>query len=192
MPRIFVPSTHLDSPVDYVFGHHAQKQAAAGLMFSATVYKETLLPHRAIEAARYRTAQINGCITCQNWRAARDLSMVTGDSGDDSAKSFVERGDPAPDEAFYEAVEDWRNADADVFSPRERIAIEFAERMGAEPRSFEGDDDFWDRVHANFSESEIVDLTLAVASWIAMGRVMHVLEIDPKVCVIQPPQQAVA
>lgn len=190
MPRISVPDEHRDAPIGFAVEYHAPRQGAAGLGFTQAVYQETRLPFRVVEAARYRTAQINGCVTCQSWRAERDLPPSLARKGGDPAQSFVGRGDPAPDEEFYAAVEDWRSAD--LFSERERLAIEYAERMGLAPRSFEGDEPFWARMHAQFSDGEIVDLTLAVASWIAMGRTLHVLEIDPLVCPIAPPAEMAA
>lgn len=70
-----------------------------------------------------------------------------------------------------------------LFSERERIAIEMAERMGERPHSMAGDEAFWERVHGHFSDEEIVDMTLSIGSWISMGRVVHTLELD-EVCAI--------
>ena len=77
----------------------------------------------------------------------------------------------------------WRTAT--IFSERERIAIEFADRMGQEPKSLAQDEAFWQRAHAHFSDKEIVDLTFSVASWIALGRMTHVLGLDTT-CAIAP------
>ena len=43
---------------------------------------------------------------------------------------------------------------------------------------FADDEAYWQRLHAAYSDDEIVDLTLCVAAWMAMGRVTHVLELD--------------
>jgi hypothetical protein len=40
------------------------------------------------------------------------------------------------------------------------------------------DDDLWDRLHAQFSDAELVDLGLCVASWLALGRFNQVFDID--------------
>ena len=82
----------------------------------------------------------------------------------------------APDEDFYAAVENWRTSP--VFSPRERTAIEFAERFAQEPKSIAQDEDFWERAHVLFSDEEIVDLAHSVAAWVGLGRVAHVLGFD--------------
>ena len=50
---------------------------------------------------------------------------------------------PAPDEAFYAAVDQWRTSP--LFSDRERTAIEFAERFAEEPKAIADDEDFWQR-----------------------------------------------
>jgi alkylhydroperoxidase family enzyme len=44
----------------------------------------------------------------------------------------------APDEASYAAVIDWRTSN--MFSYRERLAIEFAERLSLEPQGFARDE----------------------------------------------------
>ena len=179
MPRVFVPEEVGDELMAVVH-YYAPEAAAAGSGFSTAVYRNTKLSHRIVEAARYRTAQINGCQTCQTWRAGRDLAPVLA-TENDVHTSFVNVGAP-PDEQFYAAVEDWRTSP--VFDERERLAIEYAERMGTDPHSFEADEAFWDRMHAAYGDAEIVDLTLSIASWMAMGRVMHVLDIDPQMCAV--------
>jgi alkylhydroperoxidase family enzyme len=83
---------------------------------------------------------------------------------------------PAPDEAFYAAVADWRTAPE--FSDRERLTIEFAERFAEQPQALAADEDFWLRAHGLFDDGEIVDLAHCVAAWIGLGRAGHVLGFD--------------
>jgi len=83
---------------------------------------------------------------------------------------------PVPEEAFYRAIGQWR--DSPLFSARERIALEFAERIATGPQGLAADDAFWIRARALFNDTESVDLTLSVASWMAMGRATHVLGLD--------------
>jgi alkylhydroperoxidase family enzyme len=61
-------------------------------------------------------------------------------------------------------------------SARERLAAEFAERYASDHLGM--DDDLWDRLHAQFSDAELVDLGLCVASWLALGRFNQVFDID--------------
>lgn len=176
MARVYVPDSAAHNPLGYVIGHYAPEIGAAGGGFAHAVYQSSRLPLRVLEAARYRTAQINGCMVCQDMRAAKHVDGFLAASGGDAARSIVARGGDAPDEAFYDAIAGWR--DAGLFSGRERLAIEHAERMAEDPHGFAKDESYWGRLHAAFTDHEIVDLTLCVAAWIAMGRVTHVLELD--------------
>ena len=173
MPQVHVPD-HIDYPTGYVYSHYAPELGAAGSAFSMAVYRHSKLSLREMEGARYRIALTNGCVMCQAHRPL-EFDALTEAHGTPLERPMASRGE-VPDEAFYAAVAGWRGSD--TFSPRERLAIEFAERIGEAPRSFEGDAAFWARLHALFTDAEIVDLTFSTASWVAMGRVTHVLELD--------------
>jgi alkylhydroperoxidase family enzyme len=175
MSRIHIPDDVNEFPVSYAFRTYAREIGEAALNFSGTVYDHTLLSLREMEGARVRTAYINGCAICKKGRAARDFDTDFAPTGTAFSRPMSSRG-AIPDEAFYAAIPHWR--ESALFSQRERLAIEFAERMGERPHSLEGDEAFWHRIHAHFSDREIVDLTLSIASWIAMGRVVHTLELD--------------
>lgn len=183
MSRLSVPESEAQSPGGYIFKHHAPKLGAALMNYSAAVYEHTSLSLREMEGARYRTALINGCIVCQRGRALRDFNTHNPGSGTAFDRPMHARGDH-PDEDFYQAVPEWRTSA--LFSTRERLAIEFAERMGERPQSMAGDEEFWSKLKANFSDGEIVDLTLSVGSWMAVGRVSHILELD-SVCSLPAP-----
>lgn len=143
--------------------------------FSTQVYQHSRLSLRELEAARYRTAQINGCLVCQGFRAGRDFpQMFEGFGGD--LETSVYRNGPAPDEEFYAQVENWR--DWPGYSERERIAIQYAEGLGEAPKEIAADEDFWARAKGAFSDEELVDLTYSIGSWIANGRAAHVLGLD--------------
>ena len=173
MPQVHVPDGEA-YPTGYVYSHYAPQLGAAGAGFSMAVYQHSCLSVREMEAARYRIALINGCIMCQAHRPL-EFEDMTREHGTPLERPMRSRGE-IPDEAFYRAVEDWRGSD--LFSVRERLAIEFAGRIAEQPRSFEGDEAFWTRLHEGFSDAEIVDLTFSTASWVAMGRVTHILELD--------------
>lgn len=184
MPRVFVPDEYAAEPSAYVHTNYRPDLSSALLHLGITVYERTRLSAREVEAARVRTAQLNGCRTCQTWRAERDLPGVFARRGRSGEGSFLERG-PLPDATFYAAIGvDWRGSE--VFDERERLAIEYAERMGSDPHSFDTAGEFWDRMHRHYDDGEIVDLTICVASFIAGGRFLHALDIDPAVCAIDP------
>jgi len=186
MPQVAVPAEFEADPSAYVWGPLAPAVGAAAGAYSRAVYENSTMTLREMEAARMRTAQINGCMLCMDMRAARDLEGHLERSGGDPSRAVSARGGPAPDEGFYAAVEHWRTAEC--FSDRERLAIEYAERLGEAPRSMAGDTDFWARMHGAFSDAEIVDMTFAIGSWIAFGRLTHALELDG-VCMPTMPQR---
>jgi len=185
MPRVHIPQEYQADPSAYVWSHHAPEIGAAAGAYSLAVYEHSKLSLRELEAARIRTAQINGCKLCMGMRSARDLPGHIERSGGNPAISVVARGGQAPDEAFYDAVADWKTAP--VFSERERLVIEFADRFGASPQSMDSDEAFWAVLHENFTDAEIVDLTFSVGSWVALGRLTHILDLD-NVCMVTFPQ----
>jgi hypothetical protein len=77
-------------------------------------------------------------------------------------------------ESFYEAV--GARGDLNGLSEREGLAAEFAERYSTDHLGM--DDAFWARLHDAFTDDELVDLALCVASWLALGRFNQVFDID--------------
>ena len=179
MPRVHIPEGQAD-PVEYGFGLGGSL-AQAAFDYLHTVYRDSRLSLREFEGARARVAQINGCTACQEFRGAQDIGPMLAKHGDDPAQGVSARGGAAPDEAFYAAIADWRGSP--LFSARERIAIEMAERYSLAPQSFKEDEDFWANVHAHYSDPELVDLLLAIGGWVSAGRAMHILELD-SICVL--------
>lgn len=175
MIRIDVPPSEAADPHGFAARVHGRELMAAGGQFAKAVYQHSVLSLREFEGARTRIAQLNGCIICQQFRAARDAAAMFAANGVRPEHLVTDNG-PAPDEAFYAAVEQWRTAS--LFSERERLAIEFAERFAEEPKVIAADEDFWARAHAAFSDTEIVDLAHSVAAWMGLGRVAHVLGFD--------------
>jgi alkylhydroperoxidase family enzyme len=158
MARITIPDDQ--NPVAYVWATKATALTSVGARMSDAIYNRSLLSLREFEAARIRIAHINDCAICREWRSARDVPGRAASP------------DEIP-EAFYEHVLDpsWEG-----YSDRERLAIEYAERYAMDHLSM--DDAFWDRMHAHYSDDEIVDLSLCVGWLIASGRLNRVLEID--------------
>lgn len=174
MARIAIPAVEQANPYGYAARTHAVPIMAAGAAFSEAVYRESRLSLREFEGARMRTAQINGCMICRDFRAQRDVPKIYDVEGDQGR--LVTANGPAPDEAFYGAVSEWRSSA--LFSQRERLAIEFAERFGTDPQGLAADEAFWARMHEAFSDGEIVDLAHCTAAWVGLGRVAHVLGFD--------------
>lgn len=173
--RIAAPTGHDDVPISLTAKLYTPEIAKAAMEFSRVTYVHSKLSLREFEAARMVTAQINGCQLCQNWRSAADLPLYLRQIGDASGTSVADRGE-TPDEAFYLAIDNWKTSD--LYNSRERLAMEMAEGMGLDPKGIAADEDFWARIHALYSDAEIVDLTYCISCWMALGRMTHVLGLD--------------
>ena len=159
MPRIDVPAGQ--DPLVHLWTTKAAALTAAAGALSDAVYRRSTLPLREFEAARTRIAQINDCQLCLDWRTARDVpERAVG-------------GEEVPPELYERVGSDpgWQG-----FTERERLAAEFAERFALDHRSM--DDAFWDRLHAAFSDDELVELAVCVGSWLAFGRLNRVFDVD--------------
>lgn len=188
MIRIAMPEDASANPHGFAARTHAKSIMAAAGNFATTVYRDSMLSLREFEAARLRTAEINGCVICQQFRTARDGADMLAGTGA-RPERFVANNGEAPDEAFVAALAEWRTSP--LFTDRERLAVEFAERFAEEPKVLAADEDFWSRMHASFSDAEIIDLSHCVAAWMGLGRIAHVLGFD-SVCTTVPAEEAAA
>ena len=141
-------------PIYYVWGEMVPGIGVAASKFAGAVYEHTTLGLREFEAARLRIAQINGCLFCQDWRTERDGATVEA--------------------SFADAVTDWRTTPD--FDERTRLAAEYAERYALDHHGL--DDAFWVRMKAHYSDREIVEISMCLGSWLAFGRLNHVLGLD--------------
>jgi alkylhydroperoxidase family enzyme len=122
---------------------------------SHAIYEQSIVPVRERELARMRIAFVNGCAICQQWR------KTPGADGQLSESDYAHVC--APDEY-------------DGYSPRERLAIAYAEKFALDHHAI--DADFFARLRDHFSDAEILDLTVCIGGWLALGRTLHVLGID--------------
>jgi len=180
--RIAMSAEHERDPIPHLAEHYARDIVNSGSLFSTTTYQKSILSLREFEGARARTAEMNGCRLCRDFRAARDVPAYLAAIGGAPDKSIASRG-PVPDEAFYANVSRW--ADYPGFSERERVAIAYAEGLGLDPQGIARDEAFWKRAKAAFSDEEIVDLSYCIACWIGLGRIVHTLGLD-SVCSFVP------
>jgi alkylhydroperoxidase family enzyme len=74
------------------------------------------------------------------------------------------------------------DGDGASFTPREAVAVEFAERLATDHHSI--DDAFFDRLREHFSEPEILELGMMAGQYIGFGRLLMVLDLTPKFCPI--------
>jgi alkylhydroperoxidase family enzyme len=154
VPHIEIPEGDA-APEVAVWALRPEMGMGAGAL-SHAIYEQSIVPVRERELARMRIARINGCAICQQWRSTPGAAgTVTEDE--------------------YTQVDSWRTAPS--FSDRERLAVEYAERFALDHHTI--DDVFYDRMRAaGFSDPEILDLTVCIGGWIALGRTLHVLGID--------------
>ena len=118
-------------------------------------YQQSVLPPEERELARMRIAQINDCVACSDFRAPSVIEAAV-----------------APE--LYENVAAY--ATFPGYTPRQRLAIEYAERFAIDHGSI--DDAFFGRLRELFSDPEILDLTLCVAVFLGLGRSLSVLGVD--------------
>ena len=131
--------------------------AVAALRSLGRVVEESGLEKPLVELVKIRVSQLNGCAYCLrlHLNIAHRLEI--------------------PSEKL-EMIAVWRESGA--FSPRERTALAWAERltnMGTSPVT---DADF-EHVGTELSESEVVFLTVAVAHINAWNRLAGSLRFDP-------------
>lgn len=120
-----------------------------------TVYGSSILPAAEREPARMRIAQLNSCGACATFRAPSVLaSGVTED--------------------LYCHLDDYESYDG--YTPRQRLAIEYATRFATDHASV--DDVFFARLRGVFTDAEILDLTLCFAAYLGLGRALAVLGIE--------------
>ena len=77
-------------------------------------------------------------------------------------------------EAKVAAIED---ESSDLLSSRERAAVRYAELLAVDHHKV--DDAFWAALRAQFSEAEIIELTMHATLYIGLGRFNEVIGLDP-------------
>jgi alkylhydroperoxidase family enzyme len=148
VPRIDVPGDR--DPLLHLWGGTGNELTGPAAAFSDAVYRKSTLPLREFEAARITVARVNQCSICLNLRP-----------------------EGGPGQAFYDAV----LSDGAGLTGREALAAEFAQRFATDHLGMD-DDAFWARLHAVFSDDELVQLGLCTGSWLAFGRLNRVFGVD--------------
>lgn len=160
MSRITLPAGDLPDTAKLFSLHPALGKALAGL--STAIYSQDAIDLRVREAVRMRIAHINQCTLCIGFR-------------------FGEQAQAAGiDEAFYAAIARWRSSE--LFSEREKVAIEYAEKFAQDHLSL--DQAFFDQMHRHFNDAEIFALTAIIAGLLANGRILQVLQVAQESCAI--------
>ena len=114
------------------------------------------LDRRLHELVRMRVAKLNRCAVCMGWRNPTWCD----------------------DEALLEGVEQWDSTPG--YTDAERVALEYAERFCLDSAGIT--DSLLERLGRHFDAGEIVDLTLVIGKYLALGRFMQVLGLDQDGC----------
>lgn len=75
-------------------------------------------------------------------------------------------------EALVAALRDWERG---PFSAREKAALRYADQMYADHHKV--DDALWAELRAHYGEDEILELSWAIAEFIALGKIIYVLGV---------------
>ena len=153
MPRIALPDTGNLDVINALSIIRPELARAVGGM-DAAIAASPLDP-RVHELVRMRVAQINDCTVCLAWRTPAAIAAGITEEQLASVADF---------------------ADADFYSPQEKVAIEYAQRFSTDSANI--DDEFIARLAEHFSSADIIELTLVIGKYIAFGRFMQVLGLD--------------
>jgi len=130
-----------------------QSKAAAGateaLLRLEKYVRSSGLDHSLVHLVKIRASQINGCAYC--------IDMHTKDA----------RAEGETEQRIY-ALSAWR--ETPFFTQRERAALDWTESLTLISQN-DVPDELYERVRAQFSEEELINLTLAVVAINAWNRV---------------------
>jgi alkylhydroperoxidase family enzyme len=129
--------------------------------FSSTLWNRTLVPAHLLELCRLRIAAVHDC----------------------EAERAIRHADAGVSAEQVAALDSWR--DALCFSPVERAALGFAEKMPRQHHGVTDDDVAALRVH--LSDAQVVALTVAAALFDANCRLRLVFGIEPQSLLVAAP-----
>ena len=77
-------------------------------------------------------------------------------------------------EAKIAAIDD---ETSDLLTPRERVAVKFAEKIAVDHRKV--DDALWSELREQFTEAEVIELVAHTTLYIGFGRFNEIIGLDP-------------
>ena len=159
MARIDLPEG--EDPVAFMTTRVGSPQLNARMVAGwGTQYSpgDTSLSLREREVARTVYSHLLGCAKCQSTRLARDIPAFAGID--------------VPEElyAYIFAPSAWQG-----YTERELLVIEVTERYAENYRDMIDDEPLWARLKAGFSDVELVDIFLLLATWDGSVRMHHLL-----------------
>ena len=140
---------------------------ALGAMFGLERYvRESGLEHSLVHLVKFRASQINGCAYCLDMHSKDARAM-----GESEQRLYT--------------VSAWR--EAPFYTARERAALEWTEALTLIDRGGVPDE-LYERVREEFSEKELVDLSMAVVAIAGWNRLA--IAFRPPVGSYQPAASA--
>lgn len=79
------------------------------------------------------------------------------------------------DDDLYHQVAEYREIGA--FSDAEKLAAETAERFHGDHEALLGDDGYWERMRALFTDQQILELLVLIGYCIGVGRTLALLDV---------------
>src|SRR3954471_8457228 len=119
--------------------------AAGAMAYDQAVWSSTL-DWRLHELVRMRVAQINQCTVCLGWRTPQAIEAGVTDELLDNVH---------------------RAAELEAYTPAEKVAIEYATRFCTDSANIP--DSLIARLGEHFDSGEIVELTLVIGKYLALG-----------------------
>jgi AhpD family alkylhydroperoxidase len=142
-----------DPALNGVMAHHP-KFFEDYFSFYYPNHEQGLVESRVKELARLKIARLNGCQTCAMARYA----SATREGLNEACIAQLDLP-----------------GDEQSFSERERLAVEFAERMATD--HFSIDDAFINALQEHFSPAEILELGFMIGQYLGFGRLLVVLGV---------------
>ena len=72
--------------------------------------------------------------------------------------------------------------ESDAFTPQEKIALRFAERMALSHHEI--DDELFRALRVHFTDAQIVELGMMIGQYIGLGRLVAVLDLERPACTL--------
>lgn len=77
------------------------------------------------------------------------------------------------------------DSQSNTFSAREQLAVRYAEMLAVDHHNI--DDQFFDTLRTEFNDAEILELGMMIGQYIGFGRLLKVLDLEPRVCAVDDP-----
>ncbi|MDH3641407.1 MAG: hypothetical protein OES38_04885 [Gammaproteobacteria bacterium] len=75
------------------------------------------------------------------------------------------------------------DAATNQYSDRERLALAYAEKLALQHHDI--DDAFFDELKTQFNDAEILELGMMIGQYIGFGRLLKVLDLEPRFCAVE-------